>query len=189
MLIISKTEFNKKYKRIIEEMKNCIFIHPTDTIYGIGCDATNKELVEKIRIAKKRPNDPFSVIAPSREWIIENAVMNKKTEEWLNKLPGPYTLIIKLKNKNAVAENVNPGMDTLGIRIPDHWFSEAVEKMNVPVITTSANPSGEEFMIEIEDLHKDLKNICDYAFYEGPKKGRPSDIINLEKEKIEIKKR
>ena len=69
-----------------------LFIYPTDTIYGIGCDATNIQAVLNIGIAKKRENQAYSIIAPSKDWIRENCETNTAVETWLNKLPGPYTL-------------------------------------------------------------------------------------------------
>ncbi|MBU2639767.1 MAG: threonylcarbamoyl-AMP synthase [Nanoarchaeota archaeon] len=165
--------------------ENSVFIYPTDTIYGIGCDATNEEAVKRIRDIKNRDKNPFSVIAPSKEWILKNCVVDEK---WLNKLPGPYTLILKLKNKNCVAFNVSFS-NTLGVRIPDHWFNEVVKKINKPIITTSVNKSGEKFMSSIESLDESIKGKIDFIIYEGEKISKPSTLIDLSKDKIEIKKR
>ena len=101
MRIINKDELLAKKEKFKRELKNLIFIHPTDTIYGIGCDATNTKLSQKIRNIKNRPNTPFSVLVPSKEWIYKNCKVNKSAEEWINKLPGPYTLILELKNKKS----------------------------------------------------------------------------------------
>ena len=92
-------------------IKGAVFIHPTDTIYGIGCNAEVSSAVRKVRQLKARATNPFSVIAPSLEWINENCVVTKEADEWLEKLPGPYTLILKLKN-NCVARSVNSGLNT-----------------------------------------------------------------------------
>ena len=73
-----------------------IYVYPTDTIYGIGCDATNDKLVLKIRSIKKRDEKPFSIIAPSKDWIKNNFEIIHP--EYLDKLPGPYTLVMKPKN-------------------------------------------------------------------------------------------
>ncbi len=80
-------------------LKGDVFIHPTDTIYGLGCDATNEQSVKKIREVKQRPTTPFSVIAPSKEWIEANCVITKEAKSWLKKLPGPFTFILKKKNR------------------------------------------------------------------------------------------
>ena len=186
MLILSKEEFEQeKYaiKTKLEE-NSPIFIYPTDTIYGLGCNALSKEAIEKVRIAKQRTQNPFSVIAPSKEWIMENCIVDNSGKEWLKKLPGPYTLIFKIK-KQCVAENVAPGLKTLGVRIPDHWFSKFAQELGIPIVTTSANKSSEDFMTSLDDLDPDIKSRVDFIVYEGEKIGRPSKIVDLtNKEKI-----
>lgn len=185
MQLLTKAELQSRFTEIKEQISNgAVFIYPTDTIYGIGCNALNKEAVEKIRKLKERPANPFSIIVPSKEWIIKNCMVAKEMKEWLDKLPGAYTLILKLKNKNAVAKNVNRGEETIGIRIPDHWFSEVVQELGFPIVTTSANLSGKPFMISIEDLDPKIKEGVNFIIYEGEKKGRPSKIVNLVEGKI-----
>lgn len=180
MRVLSKEEFEKEKDIIRTNLieNSPVFIYPTDTIYGLGCNATNKEAVEKIRNIKQRNSNPFSVIAPSKEWIDENCIVNKNAKEWIKRLPGPYTLILKIKNR-CVAENVAPGLDTLGIRIPDHWFSDFAKEIDIPIVSTSVNKSGEDFMTSIDDLDNEIKSRVDFIVNEGPKKGRPSRIIDL----------
>ena len=178
MEIINKEEFEANGEKVLDILKTGIFIYPTDTIYGIGCDATNKKLVEKIRQIKQRPETPFSVISPSANWIFENCVVSANAKEWIGKLPGAYTLILKLKNKSTIAENVSK-KESVGVRIPAHWFSKVVEGLGVPIVTTSVNLSGEKFMTLIEDLDENIKKKVDLIIYEGEKKGTPSEIIDL----------
>ncbi|MDP6265596.1 MAG: L-threonylcarbamoyladenylate synthase [Candidatus Woesearchaeota archaeon] len=180
MRVLSKKEFENQ-KDIIRtnlKEKSPIFIYPTDTIYGIGCNATNKEAVEKIRNIKLRKENPFSVIAPSKEWIDENCIVNENAKDWVKRLPGPYTLVLKTKNQ-CVAENVAPKKDTLGVRIPDHWFSNFVTEINIPLVTTSANKSNEDFMTSLDDLDPEIKSKVDFIVDEGEKKCKPSRIIDL----------
>jgi L-threonylcarbamoyladenylate synthase len=180
MRILTKDEYRVNASRIHREIEQgAIFIHPTDTIYGIGCDATNEEAVKKIRSLKERKKLPFSIIAPSSNWVRENCEVTSEVEKWINKLPGPYTIIVKLKNANAIAKSVIPGKKTVGIRRPDHWISELATKMNKPIITTSANKMGEGFMTSIENLNPDIKGRMNFILYEGEKKGKPSSIVDL----------
>lgn len=181
-----------KLKKIeIQSMivKGDIFIHPTDTIYGLGCNALISGAVQKIRQLKKRPDTPFSVMAPSIEWIKENCLITKKIEKYLKELPGPVTLILKTKNPKAVAPEVNPEGDTLGVRIPDHWFHKIVKELDIPIITTSVNVSGKTFMTSLDDLDTEIKRGVDFIIYEGEKQGRPSKIIDLTGEKPSVKER
>lgn len=172
---------------ILKDLKNATFVYPTDTIYGIGCDATNEKLIDKIRKIKNT-NHPFSIIIPNKEWIYKNCIVTNEAEDWIRKLPGPYTLILKLKNKKAIAKNVSFS-DTIGIRMPNNWFYVVVSMLKYPIVTTSANVSGEEFMTSLDNLDRTIRNNVDYVFYEGPKKGTPSTIISLVGEDVEIRPR
>ena len=191
MKILNKDEVFMQETHIKEEILrgSAVFIHPTDTIYGLGCDATNDNAVSKIREIKERFKRPFSVIAPSKNWIVKNCEMTDKAEEWLDKLPGPYTLIMKLKNKDSVSEHANMGMDTIGVRMPDHWMSHVASAVGVPLITTSANKIDQDFMTSLDDLDSSIKSKVDFIMYEGEKKGRPSKLVHLEGEEVEIKER
>ena len=80
---------------MIEKLKTEIFIYPTDTIYGLGCDATNEKLVKELREIKNRDDKPLSVIAPSVKWIFDNFDVGLELLE--KYLPGPYTLLLKKK--------------------------------------------------------------------------------------------
>ncbi len=187
MEIINRQELAIGKRHYFERILNgCIFIHPTDTIYGLGCDATNSGAVKKLRMIKQRASMPFSVIVPSKKWIYENCVVEASAVKWIESLPGPYTLIFRLSNNEAVSKEVNLGMDTLGVRIPRHWFSKAVEELDMPMISTSANISGQDFMTSIEDLEPKIASKIDFAIYEGEKKGKPSTIVKLIEEDVEI---
>ncbi|MEM3690242.1 MAG: Sua5/YciO/YrdC/YwlC family protein, partial [Candidatus Micrarchaeia archaeon] len=76
--------------------------------------------------------------------------------------------------------------ETIGVRIPNHWFSEFVSQLGIPVVTTSANITGEEFMTSLENLNPEIKEKMDLIIYEGEKKGYPSTIIDLSGEQVRI---
>ncbi len=180
MKVLTKKEFSENLEFYFREMeKGKIFVYPTDTIYGIGCDAIDNDAVVKLREIKKRDDRPFSVIAPNKEWILKNCVVDKKSEKWLDKLPGAYTLILGLKNWAAVSDNVNFEFDSLGVRIPKHWFAEVVGKYGKPFVTTSVNISGDPFIKKIYDIPSEMKNNTDYAIDEGVIDGAPSMIVKL----------
>lgn len=192
MIILNFDEYNLQKKNLLKELTRSVFVYPTDTIYGIGCNATDEVLVRKIRLLKKS-QQPFSIIVPTKEWIYNNCVVTEEAEEWIRKLPGPYTLLLKLKNKKAVAKNVHNydlnGDIILGVRMPNHWFLAVTYQMNVPLITTSANIRGKEFMTSLDDLDPYIRNNVDYIFYEGEKRGLPSTIVHLEGQKVVVQPR
>lgn len=157
---------------------NQIFIYPTDTIYGIGCDATNEKLVNKIRKLKKRDTKPFSVIAPSKKWILDNFEVDAKL---INKyLLGHYTLLLKKKNLNflkTVSDN-----EFVGIRIPDCSFTRELQKTGKPIVTTSVNISSMPFATKISEIDKSILKKVDKIFDVGKLDGRPSTLIKDGKE-------
>src|SRR3989338_1827643 len=115
----TKIKLQKDFPEVAEQIREgAIFIYPTDTIYGIGCNALDETAVEKVRELKRRPSNPFSIIAPSKEWIVENCIVSTEAKEWLNKLPGPYTLILKFKKKNKITKNVKKKNKKFSVRKP-----------------------------------------------------------------------
>lgn len=187
MRVISKEELKHQRSTYTQKvLRGEVFIHPTDTIYGIGCNALDQEAVSKIRMLKDRDKEkPFSVIAPSKGWIRTHCQITPEVEGWLDKLPGPYTLILDLKNTEAVAENIVQGKKTIGVRIPAHWISEAIAEIGVPVVTTSVNRRGEDVMVHHEDLDGRIRQYIDFFVDEGPIEGTPSTIVNLTESDIE----
>ena len=98
-------------------------------------------------------------------------------------------MILRLKNKDAVEHNVNPSIESIGIRIPDHWCSDIVRDIGFPIITTSANLTSQGFMTSVENLNVDIRNKTDFMINQGEIKGKPSTLIDLTKEEISIKER
>lgn len=182
-MIVDKSYIDQNKEKVIEAIKSGkIFIYPTDTIYGIGCNALNKEAVAKIRKLKNRETKPFSIIVPDLNWIKENCETNSKIDEYLGKLPGAYTFFLKLKDKSILPEEVNPSGDgTIGVRIPDHWFSNLISKADLPFITTSVNLSGKPHMTDLKDLDETIMADVDYIVYEGPNNGKESTKVDLTK--------
>ena len=179
MRILSKNDVLVNKSKIVADIAaGAVFIYPTDTIYGLGCDATDDHAVRRVRQLKGRYTKPFSVIAPSLNWIKENCELSGKAMAWLVKLPARYTLILPLKNPNAVCAQTNAGLNTLGVRIPDHWIFELVSSVNKPLITTSVNVVSEPPATSREELERFA---VDFIVYEGEKPGRPSTIVDLTK--------
>ena len=109
MKTLTKKEFLQNQNFYLKQIqKGKIFIYPTDTIYGIGCITSNKKSVAKIRKIKQRNTKPFSIIIPNKKWIKENCITKPTHQEYINKLPGKYTFIFKLKNSQKKNWNKNP---------------------------------------------------------------------------------
>ncbi|HKL23118.1 MAG TPA: L-threonylcarbamoyladenylate synthase [Candidatus Nanoarchaeia archaeon] len=181
MKIITKNEFLENSDFYFNEIKSGkIFVYPTDTIYGIGCDAVNEKSITKIREIKQRESKPMSVIIPNIEWIEKNCFIDKSGKKELEKLPGPFTFILKLKNFNSIAKDLLIGdLKSIGVRIPDNWFSSWLSKNKLVFVTTSVNVSGEPHLVDPKNLKKEIGNKIDYLISDEPLTGNPSKIINL----------
>ncbi len=132
-----------------------IIIYPTDTLYGFGVDATNRNAINNLNLLKKR-EQMYSIILNSISDIENFAFINQNKLDYINKiLPGPYTVILKSK-KSSLSKLVNMNSGTIGIRIPQsNFILDVVKKINKPIVTTSVNIHGQksiENVIEMEEV-------------------------------------
>jgi len=149
-----------------------IFIYPTDTVYGLGCNALDKASVTKLKEIKKRDKEkPVSVIAPSINWIQENCIVDCELKKYL---PGQYTLILKKKQESFLSWISG---ETLGVRIPNHEFTRKLQKTGIPFVTTSVNISGEKPANKVEDIPKEILEEVDYVIDYGELSGKPSTLV------------
>jgi len=189
MLTYNKEESNLKIDTIVNKIDDgALFVYPTDTIYGIGCDATNEEAVKKLRDLKNFHDKPLSIIVPDKRWIRDNCEVEKNAIEWLTKIPGPYTLIFNLKEDAKIAPNVT-NTKTIGVRMIDHWTQKVCELFDRPIITTAANKLGGNIMTSPDEIDTDIKAHVEFLIDGGNIKGRPSTLVNLSKDSEEITKR
>ena len=178
MKVIDKAYVESHKHEILEAIRvGKIFIYPTDTIYGMGTNARIEDSVKKIRELKQRDQKTMSVIAPSKEWIEENCVVDRETID--KYLPGPYTLWMNKKEGAEALKGVNVEDNTIWVRIPGNWFTEVVQEAGVPFVTTSVNVTGEPHMEKLEDVRGEVLDQVDYIVYEGEKKGKRSEKVVL----------
>ena len=122
-----------------------IVIFPTETVYGIGADATSDSACRKIYDIKQRPNNnPLIVHVSSIKMAKEIAIFNADAELLSAKLwPGPLTLVLPLKPDSHIATNVTAGLKTIALRMPAHPIAlKLIELVGKPIAAPSANPSG-----------------------------------------------
>ncbi|MCP8617423.1 L-threonylcarbamoyladenylate synthase [Salirhabdus salicampi] len=140
--------------------KGEVVAFPTETVYGLGADATKYDAVQKIFSAKGRPSDnPLIVHIGDKNQISELALDIKKHAFKLMDTfwPGPLTIIVK--EKRVCAENVTAGLNTVGIRIPDHPVALALlQASQLPVAAPSANRSGKPSPTTANHVLQDLSN-------------------------------
>lgn len=159
-----------------------IVAFPTETVYGLGADALNPEAIEKIFIAKGRPNDNPLIIH-----IHNISVLDKYVKEipsvltMLSKLymPGPLTVV--LKKKDIIPNNVTAGLDTVAVRIPDNEIAlKLIEYSNTPIAAPSANISGRPSPTMYEHVVSDLFGKADAIINGGKTRiGLESTVLDL----------
>lgn len=168
-MLVRKEDVELQERYFLPMLRDAIFIHPTDSHYGIGCDATNTLLVMKLRLLKRWHSQPFTIIAPSKDWIRENIDL---PEEALKHFPGPVTIIARMKNPLCVCQDVHLGYKTIGVRMPDHWIGDVVRRMGKPVVSSCANKKSETLMTSLDDADPALLKSASVVLHEGPKQGR-----------------
>ena len=155
---------------------------PTETVYGLGASGLNPEAVANIFKAKGRPQDnPLILHIPSADWLerycreIPAAAYELANQFW----PGPLTMI--LKRQDNVPDVVTAGLDTVGMRCPDHPVCRAIiEQADVPVAAPSGNTSGRPSPTAAEHMLDDMDGKIDAIVDGGPcAVGVESTIIDL----------
>ena len=118
---------------------------PTETVYGLGADATNKLAVAKIFQAKGRPSfNPLIIHCFSIEQIQTFAMWSSEAQTVADKFwPGPLTMVLPLLPNNQISSLALAGLQTGAVRMPDHSVAQSILQLaNTPIAAPSANPSG-----------------------------------------------
>ena len=162
-----------------EEIKNCvkvltnggIILYPTDTIWGIGCDATNEEAVKKIYELKKRSKSKALIILISEYANIYKLLdqLSPNAYDYMNTSEPTTVIFDNVKNisKHAIAKD-----GSAAIRLANDIFcKKIINKLGKPIISTSANISGEKNPKSFAEINEALKKNVDY-------------IVNLRQEEI-----
>ena len=130
-----------------------VIIYPTDTIYGIGANAFNEKAIKNIKNIKNRNNEkPLLIFVKDIKTARRIACIDSKVQKILENIwPGPITVI--LRKKDIVPYSLTGGMETIAMRIPKSKFIiRLLEKVNFPIIATSANISGENNLFSAEEI-------------------------------------
>lgn len=150
-------------------------IYPTETCYGIGCDATAVDAVEEIYALKQRPRSkPLTCVVDSLEMAERYGELTERDRRLVRELmPGPVTLVVD--RADALPEVVNPD---LAFRIPDSEIAHRLTAdLGAPVIATSANISGQPSSYAIEEIDERLRDGVDAVIDAGRLADRPSSTI------------
>ena len=162
--------------------KGGIILYPTDTVWGIGCDATNPEAVAKIYKLKQRAETQSMIVLMNGEKMIYNVFKDIPEVAWqiIDLSEDPITLVLD-KPRNVAANLIAPDQ-TLGIRVVKEPFCfKLMEKMKKPLVSTSANISGQPTPKSFKEISPEIIKGVDYVVNLQHEKiaGKPSTIIKL----------
>ena len=184
--------FYDDIKKSIEVLeKGGLILYPTDTIWGIGCDATNAKAVEKIFALKKRPDKKSMIILVADDADIFNYVFepHKNIFQFLSSAQKPTTVIYG-QAKNLAINLINSD-STIAIRIvKDDFCKTLIHQFKKPIVSTSANISGEPYAENFSKITAPIKNGVEYIVQHRQNEimsSQPSSIVKLnEKGEIEV---
>lgn len=176
---------------MLDDLKKCleilkeggIILYPTDTIWGIGCDATNSEAVKRIYQIKKRQDNKSMLVLMENPALLERYIEEVPEIAWdlIEVTVTPLTVIYpKAKNLayNLIAED-----GSIGIRFTKEKFtSELLRRFRKPLVSTSANISGEKPPQFFDDISEEIKMAVDYVVeyrQDDRTASQPSSIIKL----------
>ena len=181
-------------KQAVETMKNGgVILYPTDTIWGIGCDATNENAIEKIYKIKHRNEDKTMLVLLDAPGKLQGyADVPNTAWDFIEYATRPTTIIYP--NAKNIAKQLIAEDGSIGIRITNEPFSrDLCQRLKHPIVSTSANISGEKSAAFFDEISDEIKTEVDYMVKYRQKdktKHQPSVIIKIdEKDNIKIIRR
>ncbi|XP_054781716.1 uncharacterized protein LOC129288927 isoform X1 [Prosopis cineraria] len=156
---------------------------PTDTLYGFACDACSLDAVSRIyEIKGRKHTSPLAICVGDVSDIERFAVTDYLPQGLLDSLlPGPVTVVLKRGESSVLEQSLNPGLDSIGVRVPDCNFIRAIARHSGTALAlTSANLSGQSSSVCINDF-EDLWGHCAYVYNGGllPLGRAGSTIVDL----------
>jgi L-threonylcarbamoyladenylate synthase len=170
--------------------KGGLILYPTDTVWGIGCDACNSKAVEKIYALKKRPDEKSLIVlvADEKELLKYTAGPDLAVFDYLETTARPTTVIYE--GAIGLAGNLIPGDGTVAIRIcKEEFCKHLIKRFRRPIVSTSANISGQASPGNFSQIGEEIKNGVDYIVQyrqDDMNIASPSALIRWEKGKAII---
>ncbi len=176
-------DLKQETENIITHLKRGgIILYPTDTVWGLGCDAVNSEAIDKLNALKKRGSDKSLICLVSDFKMLQQYVeeVPEVAYDILKYAKKPTTIIYD--NPIRVAENIIASDNTLGIRVVrDPFVGKLIRKFKKPLVSTSANFSGEPAPKTFKEINPELIKLVDYVctLPSNSKHKKPSAIIKI----------
>jgi L-threonylcarbamoyladenylate synthase len=163
-----------------------LVVFPTETVYGLGCDAANPQAVARLYAAKGRPNfNPLIAHVPDSAAAEQHAELHPIARELTEAFwPGPLTLVAKRRASSTIAELACAGLATIALRAPSHPAAQALlNAFGRPIAAPSANVSGRVSATKAEHIAADLRPLVDLVLDDGPSPiGLESTIVAVDSE-------
>lgn len=179
-------QFEEDLKNSIKVLREGgVILYPTDTIWGLGCDATNQQAVEKIFSIKARSDSKSLIVLVDGVAMLERFVdtIPEVVYELIDVSDTPLTIVYPA-GKN-LAPQVISSDGSIGIRIcHDIFCSELIKRLRKPLVSTSANRSGEPSPLTFSEIDKGITDKVDYAVSyrrDDDTRHSPSPIIRVDK--------
>ncbi|MGZ8540601.1 MAG: L-threonylcarbamoyladenylate synthase [Chitinophagaceae bacterium] len=157
-------DFEKDIQTCLAVLKNGgTILYPTDTVWGIGCDATNANAVEKIYRVKKRPDEKAMIVlvAEERDVLKYAASPDLAVFDFLQQHPKPTTVVYD--GAIGLADNLVAGDGSIAIRIcNDPFCKHLIKRFRKPLVSTSANISGQPVAKLFSEIADEIKDAVDY---------------------------
>lgn len=166
-----------------------IVVYPTDTIYGLGCDITNKAAVERLyRVRELDPRKPLSFLCRDLKHIADFAWLSKWQYKTMKRLvPGPYTFVLPASRE--VPKHMVKKKKEVGIRVPNHAVPQALlAELGNPIITTSCgeDPDLGLPLADPDRIELLLGNQVDFFLDGGYGGAEPSTVLRLIDDEVEV---
>lgn len=147
-----------------------IILYPTDTIWGIGCDATNIDAINKIFEIKKREKTKSMIILVESEKRLQDLVdVPEMAWEIIDLSEKPVTIVYD--NPRGLPKEILAEDGSIGIRlVKDDLCKKLISKLNKPLVSTSANFSGDKSPMKFSDINPEIISLVDYAVEENREK-------------------
>ena len=167
-----------------------VILYPTDTVWGLGCDATNENAVKKIFEIKQRSESKSLIVLAADEHQLTRYVKDVPSIAWELMEVSERPMTIVYSNVSGLADNVIAEDKSAAIRIPkDEFCINLIRQFRKPIVSTSANISGKPAPGNFHEISKEIKSKVDYIVnhrQDGMLRGAPSSIIKLS-EKGEVR--
>ena len=166
------------FKVVAELLQNGSIIAIKNTSgYLLCCNAENREVVQQLRVKKKRPHKPFAVLYPSMELLKKELTISSKQEKSLNSVERPINIInFKDYKGNIDITSVAPGLSQLGVMLPYSGILELLaNELSFPIVATSGNIHGSPIISENDEAFEKLNPVADYFLQHNLKIVHPQD--------------